>query len=152
MGLSSLISLQEAAGWLGVLPGRCSSCTSCCRMESLSATSCKVSFKLLQVHESFLRMFNGVGLWLAAEARAAVIPARISSLIWFLVIPQYCCVAPDWRRASIERDRRNATIARFTSLGGKNTANVVYFRSKRATTFILVVNLFTRAKVWLQLH
>ena len=60
-------------------------------------------------------MFNGVGFWLAAEARAAVIPARISSLSWFLVSTTNCCVAPNWRRASIERDRRNIAIARLNT-------------------------------------
>ena len=71
---------------------------------------------------------------MAVEARAAVIPARISSLSWFLVSTTNCCVAPNWRRASIERDRRNLP----TTQSDFQKTNTVYRSSFQKTAITCI--------------
>ena len=103
-----------------------------------------LSTTVLQVHESLLWKFNRF----PDELSAAVIAAWISSLSWFLVNTN-SCVAPNWRRASIERDRK---VGRNISLASQCHLEALYVvlgdcffvQNRRLTFFIITGFLPTR--------
>ena len=89
-----------------------------------------LSTTVLQVHESF-----------PDELSAAVIAVWISSLSWFLV-NTHSCVAPNWRRASIERDRKvgrniSLSISQYHLEAYIVLGDCFFVQNRRLTSFIL---------------